>query len=493
MTIISSVLVIYTGGTIGSKPRDAADPDSPQIVVPWPELEAATPELGRLAERGLATKCISFEKPLDSCNIGPGEWARMAQIIYDNYDDHEGFVILHGTDTMVFSASVLSFMLRNLGKPVVLTGAQRSALVDVRNDATQNFITALLLAAPSYSRLPVVAEVMIYFGGMIYRGNRTNKDDTAGYNAYRSPNLPPLGEAGDKIVLNEAVIHPRPGPEARFHIRTKLDTNVIQLLIFPGISAALVQKQLELPGLRAVLVHAFGSGNIPTAPEFVDVFRRARERGIILVDVSQCRRGPVELGIYETSAMLLEAGFIAAADLTWEAAQCKLMSLLADPDMSNEEVEAAYQVAMAGEQSTSIFVSPIDAKAGSISVPSQARKRLPARPLLGTWQASRIQSVLLRLRRAQVTAAGERATFRVFINAEESEELRSDAPNCAGVFEKWSMSEEGLVIFDVTKAVRGAITRPGERVSFTIVADTEGASLSWSVSELAIIINERSK
>src|SRR5689334_10298810 len=141
----NGVLVIYTGGTIGSKPRDP-DPDSPQVVVSWEELRAATPELQKLIDRGLRIDCRSID-PLDSCNIGPKEWQQIAGIIRDTYDDYEGFTILHGTDTMVYTASALSFMLRELGKPVILTGAQRSAMVDVRNDATQNFITSLLLAA----------------------------------------------------------------------------------------------------------------------------------------------------------------------------------------------------------------------------------------------------------------------------------------------------------------------------------------------------------
>jgi len=195
------VLVIYTGGTIGSKPRDP-DPDSPQVVVPWGELQNATPELVKLIQRGLRIECESIE-PLDSCNIGPKAWQQIAGIIRDHYDEYEGFVILHGTDTMVYTASALSFMLRELGKPVILTGAQRSAMVDVRNDATQNFITSVLLAAPLFSKVPVVPEVCIYFGGKLLRGNRTIKRDTAGYDAYESPNLPPLGEVGDKIVIHE--------------------------------------------------------------------------------------------------------------------------------------------------------------------------------------------------------------------------------------------------------------------------------------------------
>jgi L-asparaginase len=169
------VLVIYTGGTIGSKPRDP-DPDSPQVVVPWEELRDATLTL---AKRGLRVECEAIT-PLDSCNVGPNEWQQIATIIERRYNEFEGFVILHGTDTMVYTASALSFMLRELAKPVILTGAQRSALVDVRNDASQNFVTALLLAAPSYSGTSIVPEVCIYFGGMRHRGLRSLREPEHG-------------------------------------------------------------------------------------------------------------------------------------------------------------------------------------------------------------------------------------------------------------------------------------------------------------------------
>jgi L-asparaginase len=181
------VLVIYTGGTIGSAPRDP-DPESPRIVVPWGTR--------------FRIDCHSFAQPIDSCNRSPREWAEIAQIIADNYNDYEGFVVLHGTDTMVYTASALSFMLKNLDKPVVMTGAQRSALSGIRNDARQNLVTALLLANPHYTKIPVVPEVCIFFGGILLRGNRSVKRDTNSFVAYESPNLAHLGEAGDRIVVN---------------------------------------------------------------------------------------------------------------------------------------------------------------------------------------------------------------------------------------------------------------------------------------------------
>ncbi len=344
------VLIIYTGGTIGSRPRDPDDPESPQFVVPWAEVEAGMEDVRKLRDRrGWKIDCVPSKEALDSCNIGPAQWQEYAKIIEQNYSRYNGFVILHGTDTMVYTASALSFMLRGLGKPVVLTGAQRSQLVDMRNDAAQNLVTAIEIANSERAGVKVPPDVMIYFGGLLLRGNRSVKRATSGYTAYESPNLDPLGLAGDAIVLR-----PLTGrPQVPFQLRPKLEPKVLPIFIFPGITADVVRKQIEaIGGLKAVIVQAYGSGNIPTLdPAFIDVFSEARRKGIFVGVVTQCRNGPVELGIYETSAQLLEAGFVAAYDITIEAAQCKLMSLLGDPDISLPEAEAEFQRSLSGEQS----------------------------------------------------------------------------------------------------------------------------------------------
>jgi L-asparaginase len=489
------VLVIYTGGTIGSAPRDPFDVDSPKTVVPWDKLWSATPELNRLTERGCLVDYKAFKAPLDSCNVGPEEWTRMAQVIADNYDKYEGFVILHGTDTMAYSASMLSFMLRDLGKPVVFTGAQRSAIADVRNDATQNFITAILVANPTFSRIPVIPEVVICFGGLILRGNRTIKNDTSGYTAYQSPNLEPIGETGERIVVNERLLRPAPGLERRFHIRTRLNTNVMPLYICPGISTELIIKQLSVPNLRAVVVQSFGTGNIPTRPDILEAFRKARqENNIILANVSQCRKGPVTLGMYESSAELLEAGFISAGDLTMEAAQCKLMLLLGDPDMEIEEVEAEYQVSIAGELSTSQYITHLTSSPyrveRSVKQEEPARLRLPGKPLAGHWDPKRMDHAFLRLRQCSVDHPDEQVVeLRVFVNLDPEAGLTDFHPNLVGRFRKWPTQEAGLVAFDVTDVVQ-SIGEPGDRISFTIAVDTPGAAVSFERAELALFIRE---
>lgn len=495
------VLVIYTGGTIGSKPRDP-DPDSPQIVVPWRELEKGTPELGVLKSRGLRVECEEIEA-LDSCNVGPKEWQQIAAIIERRYNEFEGFVILHGTDTMVYTASALSFMLRELAKPVILTGAQRSALVDVRNDASQNFITAILLASPSFNKIPVVPEVCIYFGGKLLRGNRTVKRDTAGYEAYESPNLAPLGEVGDWIVIHEARVRPVPEAGRRFNVRKNLDTNVTSVLVYPGIQETdLIKRQLEglaaRPSgrpdrLKAAIVMAYGSGNIPTLwQEWLEVFRQARNDGMVIATVSQCKRGAVELGIYETSALLLELGFVAAGDLTLEAALCKLMVLLGDPDLSQEEVEEAYQRALAGEQSTSVFLTTYPMKPGSVRRESEAVSvRVPGRPLEGGWQPGQVEKALLRFRGAKLDFAGTPPVmFSVYLNLDRPEDASPDHPGYAGQFKKEpTTKDDQIILFDVTRVLT-ALVKPGDRASFTVFIDSEGAAFSWTSVELAIVAKE---
>lgn len=497
----SGVLVIYTGGTIGSKPRDP-DPDSPQIVVRWTELEKGHPELAVLKSRGLRIECEEI-KPLDSCNVGPKEWQQIAGIIESRYSDFEGFVILHGTDTMVYTASALSFMLKELGKPVVLTGAQRSALVDVRNDASQNLITAIMLASPKFNKIPVVPEVCIYFGGQLLRGNRTIKRDTAGYEAYESPNLPPLGEVGDWIVIHESRVRPLPDAGRRFNVRSNLDTNVTSILVYPGVQETdLVGRQLEglaerpserSDKLKAAIVMAYGSGNIPTLwGEWLEVFRDARKKGIVLATVSQCKRGAVELGIYETSALLLELGFVAAGDLTLEAALCKLMVLLGDPDLNQVGVEEAYQRALAGEQSTSTFITKYLLPAGSLKRETEAvNVRVPGQELGGGWLPSQVEKALLRFRGAKLEFTDEPPVkFSVYLNLDRQADAKPDHPGYAGEFNKEPTTKnDQIILFDVTR-VLAALVKPGDRASFTVFLDTEGAAFSWTSVELAIIARE---
>jgi hypothetical protein len=326
------------------------------------------------------------------------------------------------------------------------------------------------------------------------------KIDTSGYVAYDSPNFPPLGEAGDRIVINEKLVRPRPDPvRRRFNVRTRLDTHVTTVMIYPGIQNTELARGylLEDDKLKGAIVLSYGSGNIPTDEKFLDIFKQARKQGLVLANVSQCRRGPVELGIYETSALLLEAGFVAANDLTLEAALCKLMALLGDPDISREEVEELYQQAIAGEQSVSLFLTPFPgATKGKLSREQTGAEpavhyRIPARPLKGVWDPTRLDRALLRFRAARLQSTEKDApvSFRVFINLDDPSDADPSHPGHAGVFRKWPEDRESIIIFDVTGAL-APIARPDERVSFTLFVDSAPASFSWDEVELALFIRD---
>ena len=315
------VLVIYTGGTIGSRPKDPDDPSSPQVVISWKEFKESTKEFEKL---GFNVDGYTTD-PLDSCNVGPKEWSEMAKVIQHSYDHYEGFVILHGTDTMTNTASALSFMLRNLGKPVILTGAQISYLWNIRNDGRQNMITALQLANPKHSKIPVIPEVCIYFHGELYRGNRTKKLHASGFDAYDSPNLPPLATIGENFEINTGLL--RPIPTTSISIQTRLETDVIAIDFFPGIQdGVILDRLLDIKGLKGVVLKAYGAGNIPTAESVMQKINKVSSvKEVVFLVVTQCGGGKVELGLYDTSAKLLDVGCLSGVDITSEAALAKII------------------------------------------------------------------------------------------------------------------------------------------------------------------------
>jgi L-asparaginase len=350
----SGVLVVYTGGTIGSMPRDPRDPKSPLIVVDWAEFRNRTSSLSeRLADGSINTRYIGFNvdgaslEPLDSCNIGPWYWVELARIIDESYDRYEGFVVMHGTDTMVYSASALSFMLEGLGKPVILTGAQRSHLANVRHDALQNLLTALLIANPKHSGLPIVPEVSIFFHEELLRGNRSRKVNASGFAAFKSPDYPRLATAGESIVIDRRVLRP---PGSGLRLRSHIEPNVASVIFFPGIQeASILQDVLSDPRLKGVVLLTYGAGTVPSDSRVLAPIAAAVKRGVVAIAVTQCGGGRVELERYEASSRLLEAGVVSGWDITPEAALVKLMVLLGDPSLTPTEVRKLLSQDLAGE------------------------------------------------------------------------------------------------------------------------------------------------
>lgn len=335
------VLIIYTGGTIGMM----ADPRSGALrSMDLQHLEEHVPELGRI---GVELEGVSFERPLDSSDMHPADQVRIARIIGDRYADFDGFVVLHGSDTMAYTASALSFLLEGCAKPVILTGSQLP-IGTIRTDGKENLLTAIEIAAAREGGRPIVSEVAIYFEYRLYRGNRTVKVHAERFEAFRSPNWPCLAEAGVHIRYDRAALLPAPAGPLVVH--DKLDDRVGVVRLFPGIRAEWVRHALAMPDLQAVVLTTFGSGNGPTDADLIRALREARDRGTVLVNTTQCVGGRVEQGRYSTSLAFVELGVVSAHDMTVEAALAKLMFLLGN-GLRGDALGAAFGQVICGEMS----------------------------------------------------------------------------------------------------------------------------------------------
>lgn len=335
-----NILVIYTGGTIGM----IQDPETGSLVpFNFDNVYEHIPML-RLYNYHLDFK--NFLPLIDSSNVKPEFWVDLVTSIQKNYELYDGFVVLHGSDTMAYTASALSFMFENLNKPVVLTGSQLPLGV-IRTDGRENMINAIEVAAAYEDDTPLMPEVVICFENKIYRGNRTHKKNAENFDAFVSSNYPVLAEAGVHIRYNREFINPLNFKKLKVH--TQLDNNIAILKLFPGINEQTVSSILNINGLRAVILETYGSGNAPTNEWFIMQLKSAIDRGIIIVNVTQCKGGgTVELGKYETSLLLGEIGVIGGSDITTEAAVTKLMFLLGT-NKSKSEVEQLMYKSLRGE------------------------------------------------------------------------------------------------------------------------------------------------
>ncbi len=333
------MLIIYTGGTMGMH----YDP-MVRTLVPFDfsDIVSTLPELSRF---NLTLEFISFLKPIDSSNMKPEHWIALVELIYEQYLEYDGFVILHGTDTMAYTASALSFMMENLNKPVIFTGAQLP-LSEVRSDARENLVTAIEIAATRKNGKPIVKEVCIYFNHALMRGNRSKKLQSSHFDAFLSENYPNLAEAGISIEFNESVLY---SPADRpFKVYTKLDSNVLIVKLFPGITKEVVECLFNTRGLKGVVLETFGSGNAPTDLWLEDILKNVSEKGIVVLNVSQCIGGTVFQGRYDTSRHLEKSGVISGKNITTEAAITKLMFVLANKPFS-ENIKAFLEDSIRGE------------------------------------------------------------------------------------------------------------------------------------------------
>ena len=335
----NKVLIVYTGGTIGM----VQDENGSLKPYPMEHIYDLLPELNKCSYR---VDSCQLDNIIDSSNMTPAFWVDIAEIIEREYDNYDGFVVLHGTDTMAYTASALSFMFKNLSKPIILTGSQLPMGM-LRSDGRDNIICALELAS---CRLVHIPEVCLFFENHLYRGNRSTKVSAENFDAFCSFNMPSLATAGINFNFKRHLIMPMPA--GRLDVRKRFCRDIAVLKIFPGITPEVVSAVLDIPGLRGVIIETFGSGNAPTERWFIDAIRAAIERNVVVLNVTQCKAGAVKMGQYEASCDLERIGVVGGSDITLEAAVCKMMYILGAYPDDLEHVRHCLQLSLRGEITT---------------------------------------------------------------------------------------------------------------------------------------------
>lgn len=440
MTERARVLIIYVGGTVGMRRENPANAASPLINVPAEELSAELSNFG--SNEGIVWRLLSLQDddgvsvaPLDSSEVGPRHWLWLAAMLERQYQEYDGFVILHGTDTLAYTASALSFLLNNLAKPVVLTGSQLP-IFELRSDARQNVLHALLIAGAKAQNLPIVPEVTVCFGEKLLRGNRARKVSTTGWQGFDSPNYPALATLSERVHIHTELLVPAPAADAAFYVSRALDDRVLDLTLFPGIRAAHVEALLTQADLQGIVLRAYGAGNAPDDPDLLDCIARALASGKTILVVTQCSAGRVELGRYASSRGLLQRGVASGFDLTPEAALTKLMWVLANE--RGPEVRVQLQLNQRGEQSFGRH--EVRFPLPPAAVPAQ-RWELTARAA-GNVERSRLDRAVLRI--DALAGAG----IRVYLNADPQ------APEEARCLTRLAALQAGGHMLDVTEPVR---------------------------------------
>lgn len=325
----TKILILYTGGTIGMGHETPGDSGSPLIPQGWEFLQKAMPALSAdgffTKEKGIEFTYKSFDDVIDSSEFIPNHWAQISEIVFENYDLYDGFIIIHGTDTMAYTASALSFSLQNLGKPVIITGSQLP-IFHPRTDAISNLSNAIHIAAAKVFNLPVIPEVLICFNDKLLRGNRSTKSSSKDFSGFESPSFPEVGSLEQSIQISDKyTLEP---PTEPFNIKPNFETNIIIITLFPGFNSDILSRLAADKKLKGVILRTFGSGNAPSSETFIKALKLLVDNAKTVLNISQCQEGFVNMKKYKTGTNLYNCGVISGADMTLEAATAKMMWLL---------------------------------------------------------------------------------------------------------------------------------------------------------------------